>query len=338
MFGVAIGIGVTGVLPGCLGKQLPSGPPQVAVDRHSHNWGRVLPSSRLETTFRIENRGGRKLVLGEIKTSCGCTKPELVKSSLDFGEVIPLKIALNVPAALGTFRNFVVIQTNDPEKPVLELTLFAEAWLGVNVVPQTIDVNRISAGSECRREVQVHSPDGRPFRIGRISADLPELTAEAEDAAQALPVHRVMIVYRAGERLGTIRGSVRIATDRADAPAVDVAVTGSISGPVAVSPASLEIAREQIGQTVQRTVILQAVSPASELTIDDVNVSFPWRLVRHETRSVRKGLTALELSLCFPEGSGMPSGDMDLSLTAPERLVVRIPLTIRGWTPPDPSP
>ncbi|WP_165228134.1 hypothetical protein [Aquisphaera insulae] len=220
----------------------------------------------------------------------------------------------------------------------VELALFVETWLGVNVVPQTIDMSRIRAGSECRREVQVHSPDGKPFVIARIIADLPELMADAEDASQALPVHRITIVYRAGERLGSIRGSVKIATDRADAPAVDVSVTGSISGPVAASPASIEIGREQIGEVVQRTLILRAIPPVTDLTINSVNVSFPWRLVRHETKSVGKGLAALELSLCFPEGTGMPSGDLDVSLTAPERLMVRIPLTIQGWTPPDPSP
>ncbi len=319
------------------GGAIPSGPPRVEVDRLSQNWGRVLPGSESETSFTIRNGGGLPLHLGEITKSCGCTRPRLDRDTLAPGGSTTLAVGFLAPVNLGAARNFVKIKTDDPERPELVLDLFAESWLGVTTIPQAIDAGSLQPGAVVRRDIQLRSPDGKPFRIGRASADIAELSVEAEDAADPLAVHRAVAVYRAGDRLGHVGGSIRFATDRADAPWVDVVFSGRVTGPVTASPSSLEITRAEIGQVVRRKIFL-ATRAGSAPILDEIRAVPPWELVGHEVHPRPNGLVVVDVSLRFPTGDGTPSGQLDLVVAAPEPTRLRIPLMIQGWTPPLPSP
>ncbi len=329
-------VGGGGVAVWIVGKA-PSGPARIEVDRDAHNWGRVLPGADVATSFTIRNRGGLPLHFGEIKTSCGCTKPQLEQDILPPGGRVTLNVGFHAPTNLGAVRHFVAIKTDDPEKPVLELNLFAEPWLSVTTVPQAIDAGSLRPGAVLHRDVQLRSPDGKPFRIGRASSDVPGLSVDVEDAAEPLAVHRATVVYRVGDRFGQVGGSIRFVTDRADAPCVDVAFSGRTVGPISVSPASIEIEREQIGQVVHRTLVLQTDHREGTLALERVEAEPPWELVGQEVKSRRDGLMTLDLSLRFPAGDGLPSGNLDLRLSSPVASRFRIPLTIRGWTAPLPS-
>ena len=320
-----------------LGGAKPLGPPRVEVDRLSQNWGRVLPGSESETTFTIRNGGGLPLHLGEITKSCGCTKPRLDRDTLPPGGSTTLAVGFQAPVNLGAAKNYVKIKTDDPERPELVLDLFAESWLGVTTIPQAIDAGSVKPGAEVRRDVQLRSPDGKPFRIGRASADIAELSVEAEDAADPLAVHRAVVVYRAGDRLGHVGGSIRFATDRADAPSVDVVFSGRVTGPVTASPSSLEITRGEIGQVVRRKIFLKARAGNAPI-LNEIKAIPPWELVGHEVQPRPDGLVIVEVSLRFPKGDGTPSGQLEMGVAAPEPIRLRIPLLIQGWTPPPPSP
>jgi len=313
-----------------------SGPARAAVDRRDQNWGKVVPGSEVETSFTISNRGGEPLRLGKVKTSCGCTKSKLDVTTLLPGTRTTLRVGFLAPVNLGSVRHSVSIPTNDPENPVLEMNLFAEAWLGVKTVPQSIDTGYLRPGAVIERLIQLHSPDGRPFKLKRVITDDPEIRVDPVDTTVAAPVHRARVTYRAGDLLGAVRGSVRFLTDREDAPSVDVVIGGQVTGPVVVSPATLEIARSDIGQVVRRTLILQGSPPDKALGLTSVHANAPWELLDKKVKSFGPGRMTLEVSLRFPEGNGLPAGDLDLTFSAPETFKFRIPLKILGWTPPPP--
>jgi hypothetical protein len=200
-----------------------------------------------------------------------------------------------------------------------------------------IDVGRVRPGTEVERVVQLFSPDGEPFRIGHVGADLAEVEAVAETPGAELPIQRIRIAYRAGDRLGHVRGAVQIATDRVDAPFLDIPVAGEVEGPIAVSPATLQIERADIGKTVRRTLFIRTTPTSDAPTLTGVEAVAPWELIDHSVVRVGEGGWMLHVDLRFPEGAGSSEGELWVRLKAPGPVAFRVPLWIRGWSPPAPA-
>ena len=311
--------------------------PSIAVNRDAYNWGNVQPGSEVQTTFNISNAGGGILRLGDPKASCGCTVPSLSSRSLRPGDRTNLVVGFHVPTTPGRVRHSVTVPTNDPRKPVVILNLFAESWVGVRANPQAIDAGRVRPKASVERMVQLFSPDGKPFRIGRVACTVPEVRCTVASAQQSLPIHRLDVTFCAGERLGMARGIIEITTDRTDAHWVDIPVIGRVVGPISVAPSGIEIEQDEIGREVRRTVFIQSEPPARAIKLSDVKVGAPWELITRSTHTLPRGGTRLDLLLRFPDLKGSPAGELLLSFVEPENAHIRVPLTIRGWVPPLPE-
>jgi hypothetical protein len=306
------------------------------VDRDSYNWGRVTPGSELNVSFVIRNRGWQPLRFGDPKTSCGCARPLLSVKELPPGGRTTLRVSFQAPVNPGPVAHFVQYPTNDPDRPSLLFNLFAESWLGVRSVPQAIDAGELRRGDLVERTVQFFSPDGKPFRLGSIFADLVEVRASAETPNVALAAHRVHVFLRAGRDLGPLRGSLRVLTDRTDAPVVDVPIAARTAGPVSVSPSFLQITREEIGEAVHRTLFLASVPSGEAVSLTSLRASPPWELVSHSSRALGRGRLGVDVTLRFPRGAGAPSGELRLAVHSREAADYRVPLMILGWTRPIP--
>ncbi len=311
--------------------------PRAFIDRDSHNWGHVLPGEEVATRFVIQNDGRSRLELGEPQTSCGCTKPRLPKTTLRTGERIILDVGFHAPTEMGAVQHFVKIPTNDPDRPLLTFFLFAETYLSVRAAPQAVDFGGLPPGATRERLVQLHSPDRKPFRLRLSSQDLPEVSVRIEHPESLLPVHRVVIVFTAGERLGHAQGVARIATDRDDVPYVGIPIHAQIEGPVEISPSSLTIEKEDIGRPVERVLLARLSSSSRAKQVRRVEVDPPWELLGQSTKAIRPGESLIRLTLRFPQGSGAASGRLSLVLDDPRSTAIDVPLTIHGWTPPFPG-
>ena len=74
---------------------------RIALDQESYNWGKLAPSSRVETVIKVSNKGTSRLTFGEVGSSCGCTRPVLPISSLGSGESTILRVQFDLPDTPG---------------------------------------------------------------------------------------------------------------------------------------------------------------------------------------------------------------------------------------------
>lgn len=118
---------------------------KISVDQKTFDWGNIPYSGGNATkTFTIKNIGSDTLKLTGVKTSCTCTKAQIVidgKSSPYFsmhatsawvGEVAPGKEAqltvifdpaFHGPTGVGPIERVISMQTNDTQNPSLEFSL-----------------------------------------------------------------------------------------------------------------------------------------------------------------------------------------------------------------------
>lgn len=118
---------------------------KLEVPEKNYNWGEIrMSNGNAIKTFTLKNSGTDVLKLSNIKTSCHCTKAQIViygASSPLFGmndvsswvgEVLPGKEAqltvifdpnFHGPTGAGPIERLVSVETNDPKEPKLEFSL-----------------------------------------------------------------------------------------------------------------------------------------------------------------------------------------------------------------------
>ena len=99
--------------------------PRVRVEPESFDFGRVLPRRTLRKEFRLRNLGDETLVIERISKSCGCTEAATDVSTLEPGESTPLRVTVETSSASGEVAHEVLVRSNDPATPALEIRLRA---------------------------------------------------------------------------------------------------------------------------------------------------------------------------------------------------------------------
>jgi hypothetical protein len=104
----------------------PADGPRIAVEPPSFDFGKVLPGKAMSRTFSIRNFGKQDLVIENISASCGCTvtEPPAVKV-VKPGANAPFRVTLTTTPAPGAMEKSVLVRSNDPARPSVEIKLKA---------------------------------------------------------------------------------------------------------------------------------------------------------------------------------------------------------------------
>ena len=79
--------------------------------------GKVEYNKPVTATFKMKNKGGRKLLISDVKVSCGCLSAEYPKEEIPSGEEFELKMTYDA-RQLGHFYKEACIYSNGSKEPV----------------------------------------------------------------------------------------------------------------------------------------------------------------------------------------------------------------------------
>jgi hypothetical protein len=104
--------------------------PRIRVEPDHFDFGRVIPGRTVRKEFRLRNLGDRELVIERISRSCGCTEATAGAATLAPGGATSLLVELRTRRTPGEIKERVLLRSNDPETPVLEIRLGATVVAG----------------------------------------------------------------------------------------------------------------------------------------------------------------------------------------------------------------
>ena len=99
--------------------------PVVRVDPAGFDFGRALPGRSLRKEFTLRNAGDAELVIDGVSTTCGCTAAIAGATRLAPGRSTPLTVTLETRDYHGHVERRVLVRSNDPKTPLLELKVEA---------------------------------------------------------------------------------------------------------------------------------------------------------------------------------------------------------------------
>ncbi len=95
--------------------------PHIFAEKTEYNFGRDTTGKIFTYTFIIKNTGKSKLLIHKVKTTCGCTTLQQVKTEIEPGESVPVQVDFRSGGKSGHQERNVDIISNDPDQPKLSL-------------------------------------------------------------------------------------------------------------------------------------------------------------------------------------------------------------------------
>ncbi|HRE41710.1 MAG TPA: DUF1573 domain-containing protein [Ignavibacteria bacterium] len=100
---------------------------QINFKKIFHDFGKVEEGTELSYKFKFKNTGKENLIINSVNAGCGCTGVQLGdKKEYKKEEEGEILITLNTQGRFGEIKKSVSVQTNDLEKPNIELTFSCE--------------------------------------------------------------------------------------------------------------------------------------------------------------------------------------------------------------------
>jgi hypothetical protein len=99
--------------------------PRLAVEPASFDFGNVRPEKRLLKELMLRNFGDAVLEIKKVSTTCGCTVAGAYEARVAPGASTTLRIAFTTPPVAGRTEQTVTIESNDPERPKVDVKVGA---------------------------------------------------------------------------------------------------------------------------------------------------------------------------------------------------------------------
>src|SRR5574344_1664057 len=95
---------------------------KIVFEKTSYDYGTIAAGDNGEVIFKFKNEGSAPLIINNVTSSCGCTKPKWTTQPIEAGKGGEIKVTYNTNI-IGDIRRSVTVSTNDREKNRIVLIL-----------------------------------------------------------------------------------------------------------------------------------------------------------------------------------------------------------------------
>ena len=224
---VALLAGALAIVSGCLpAPERPSlaPEPRARVDRSTFDFGTVPIGSEVRHVFAVANDGRKPLTLEPRRAECACTTVVRPGGTVAAGDSGWVEVAFDTARAPGERVRTVTVETNDPERPELVLTLRGVVAADVSATPDHVFFGRVPRGTSRERVVEIVPADG--VTILKVKKDSPRFDLQVERLpASAI---RVRVALRPQDRSGPFDDVLVVTTTSDRQPELAIPVLGDV--------------------------------------------------------------------------------------------------------------
>jgi len=210
----------------------------IAVDPGTYDFGDMMQEQTRTFTATIHNNGGGLLVISDVVADCGCTIPEMKVKEIAPGESAPLEIQFNSKNFTGKVIKTVKIYSNDPSTSVANVILTANVHTPLQITPdRRIVFLRALQGESETQVVNFTAMEGKDLEIKADRSMQKLFQIEVRNHVDGNKSRAELVVTRPADMLpGNHRDIVRVETNLADMPSVDLNINAQVFSPIEVRP------------------------------------------------------------------------------------------------------
>jgi len=229
----------------------------------SHNFGTVAKGSKTEFRFVFRNIYKEELHVVGVRTSCGCTSPEVTVRDLKTHETGEVVAKFNTRTFLGQHGATLTVTFDKPYYAEVQLRVAGNIRGDVTFDPPFVDLGNVDLGKGAERSVRVTHVGSTPWEIKDVRSANPNfevsLSKPTHSASQSS--YDLTVRLKSDAAAGYVKGQLILVTNDALAAQIPMDIEGRIVAEVTVSPQLLALGTVQPGSSVTKNIVVRANRP-----------------------------------------------------------------------------
>lgn len=143
--------------------------PVIRLEERRWDFGQMRQHAEAQHSFRFWNDGNEPLRILEIDTDCGCTAGVAGDTVLAPGKESRIDVTFQSRSAEGKIQKVVIVKTNDPGEPRIDLVVSADVKPWVKINPRTLDFGEVRRGDTPRLTTLLQGDPGVGFQVKEVT-------------------------------------------------------------------------------------------------------------------------------------------------------------------------
>jgi len=220
--------------------------------------GEILDLDEVKLSYLFKNTGAGPLTITQVKTSCGCTVPELAKKTYMPGESGTLDVTFDPRGKSGAIARNITLFTDSDSTPSETLIVRALVKPVVVIEPKVVPFEALQKGNSATKEFKIY---GRTddFKVTRATVGNPEVfevsvedMGETEYRGETLRLSIVKVTVKATASPNNHRSDITIRTNDERKPIVTTTAIARVLGDLNVNPVRVTMGRMIVGDEFER--------------------------------------------------------------------------------------
>jgi hypothetical protein len=315
---------LTGVLAtsGLFAEDAPIRGPRIFCEQPEFNFGVVDNRTQVEHTFVIKNIGDTTLEIENVRAACGCTVADVSTRSIPPGGESRMTARLNLAGRRGQQSKPITITSNDPEQNQYTVSLVGTASEAVQLSTDRLMFGQISPGQEMTLPIDVQSGPGETINIQQVETGNEHITVAQETLESGQT--RLNVTMRGPLQPGNHNSVIRIKTDLAARPLIEIPVFANVVGEIIHAPQELVLPPDAGSAPLTRYVVLRTGS-AEAFQISQVELPDP--SMTHTILPFGAQGYRLQIDNIIPSPA-LNGTSVKISTTAASMPVIEIPIRV----------
>jgi hypothetical protein len=305
--------------------------PKIEIAPETKDAGTVAKGQVIETTFVVKNSGGSDLIISDARPGCGCTVAsfdKLIKPGTE-GKIVT---SVDTKSFSGPISKSLLIVSNDPERPQLNLFIKATVKPFVDVLPQPYVRFAVVKGDSDTREVILVSEE-KTFKPSVAEVAQPYVKAEVAPAGDKDKIaghpgdqYKLKITIGPDAPEGLLNAPIRVSTGVTQQPTIEVPVSGLVRERVSVTPKLVNFGNFTAGKDpITRNIVVNNNKPQTAIRVTRAEVSVPGFIT--DVVPTQEGISyTVVIKASDKVKKGALEGTVKLYTTDKEKAIIELPL------------
>jgi Protein of unknown function (DUF1573) len=305
--------------------------PKIDITQETKEVGTVPKGQVIETDFIIRNVGGSDLIITDARPSCGCTVSsfdKLIKPGAE-GKV---HTSVDTKSFTGPISKSVLVVSNDPDRPQMNLFVKAMVKPFVDIAPQAYVRFSVVKGDSASQDVILISEE-KGFKPVVAETAQPYVKAEISPTGDKDKIagrpgdqYKLAITVLPDAPEGLLNAPVRLTTGVAQQPTLEVPVSGIIRPRVSVTPVTVNFGNFTPGKDpITRNIVVTNNKPGSPVKVTKAEVNVPGFIT--DVVPTQEGVSyTVVVKANEKVKKGAVEGKVTLYTSDKEKAVIEIPL------------
>jgi len=219
----------------------------------------------VEHRFTIENIYEEDAHIESVSSSCGCSSPQINKTSLKTWEKAEVTVTVDTRGFLGQKDATITVVFDKPFPAEVQIPVHTYIRSDIVVQPGAVLFGSVNQGVGAAQTVAISYAGRDDWRIDRVECANPNIKTDLVETNRApgLVSYRLTVQLKPDAPSGYLQEPLILVTNDFDARSahVPVAIEGLVTSALTVRPSPLSLGVATIGQPVTRNLVVQGRTP-----------------------------------------------------------------------------